>query len=171
MYIRTVIINDKSISRLDLLDELEGIKDKPVLKQNSKVSFERDNEDCETLELTFSHSNVEPDTTPYNPEVGIRQPSDIYHAFNLIDKSKNIKSILKKKVYPIENTESLEGKSLEISKSLEDKDPVINIEENRIERNTIVLKDIKEKNDLIENIVEESKRPPSLFKMKRLQKK
>lgn len=159
------------ISRLDELETLDELQDEmdrldDMLYEEkespkgsnkipkAKIYFQEDKDASETVEITFSHSDVLPETKPYDPERGIQKPSDIYEAFSISDKPKKYESILSKESkYPITETVSPETTSAV---------PV------RTEHKEIVLKDVTESKSIK---VEQSERPMSLFKKKRMQKK
>ncbi|XP_049883819.1 unconventional prefoldin RPB5 interactor-like protein [Pectinophora gossypiella] len=129
-----------------------------------KVYF-ADEDDSETLELAFHHSDAEPNKEPYNSKEGITKPSDIYEAYsNLFTETI---SILKKSKY---EEKDLDAKIAKQQPKHEKKKVDWPIED--ITR-TIVVNDVVEKADISEssNNNKTEKRPVSLFKQLRQQKK
>ncbi|XP_061708329.1 unconventional prefoldin RPB5 interactor-like protein [Cydia pomonella] len=177
------------LSRLDEMEQLEEVEDemdrlddilqnedveeadeeseeehslKPAVKIKRRVSF-ADEDDSETLELAFMHSETEPDTTPYDKEKGIIKPSDIYEAF--ASSFTNTTSILKKSKY--ERDLSPCGPRNEKRTKVVDFQEA---EDNRKLNKTIVVNDVVEKVDENDNKFESGdKRPMSLFKKRRQQ--
>lgn len=124
-----------------------------------RVSF-ADEDDSETLEITFTHSDIEPNKELYDPTKGIQKPSDIYEVFSNI-LNEETTSILKKSSYEekkVWNEEVTTMKSREV------------IQKEELEKQTIVIKDVTEKVGLKQNKLDDN-RPVSLFKKKRLQNK
>ncbi|XP_059058396.1 unconventional prefoldin RPB5 interactor 1 [Achroia grisella] len=174
------------IARLDEMDELDDLEDEMnrlednILETNALESEEdndaiaksstsirkgvsfADEDDSETVDIVFKHSTVEPCKEPYNPDNGLKKPSDIYYACpNLFNETT---SILKKSKYEsnIDYTGDT-GKSV-IGMSIP--------ESNKIPINkTIIVKDVVEKSNQCDNKIEIENRPTSLFKKKRLQNK
>ncbi|OWR53626.1 hypothetical protein KGM_202221 [Danaus plexippus plexippus] len=166
------------LSRLDeieLLDDLEDEMDRiddiletaededssrsDTSKSSKSVSF-TDEDDGKTLELTFTHTDVEPDMTPYDPEKGIMKPRDIYVACaNLFNNGTT--SILRKSKYL--------DKSANVTKEMEAPQAVNKNGITDTERQEIVVRDVVEKSASQENLTA-SARPTSLFKQKRQQK-
>lgn len=143
----------------DIEESEEDITPCQTTKINRKVSF-NDEDDSETLEIIFQHSNIEPCREPYDPAKGIQKPSDIYKAFSHLFSDQTI-SILKKSKY----TEPIPSVSAKVhNKTLgdESRDPLS-------QRETIVVKDVIEKVDQSDNQYTEIHRPVSIFKKRRQQ--
>lgn len=130
-------------------------------KIKRKVYF-ADEDDSETLELTFQYSNIEPCKEPYDPAKGIQKPSDIYEAFSHLFSDQTV-SILKKSkcTDPIPNVSAKMD-----NKTLEDRP-----KSSQSQRETIVVKDVIEKVNQSDNQHEEIQRPVSIFKKRRQQMK
>ncbi|CAK1544388.1 unnamed protein product [Leptosia nina] len=152
------------IDRLDyILNEDSDDVDENSEKQNipmpkKKVSFFNEDE-CETLELTFKHSNSGPSISPYNANIGITKPSDIYEAFP-VSFLKKTASVLKNRTeeYSTSNKPHEPNAVQEISKNNQD----------IVQRDTIVVKDITEKVEFDMNVNEKkNQRTQSLFKKRR----
>ncbi|XP_026758801.2 unconventional prefoldin RPB5 interactor-like protein [Galleria mellonella] len=172
------------IARLDEMDALEELEDEidrlenNILEANGfesdgkdvattksatvkrGVSF-ADEDDSETIDIVFKHSTVEPSKEPYNPDNGMKKPSDIYYAYpNLFNETT---SILKKTKY--DSNMDYEGETRNINN-------VSVAESNQIPINkTIVVSDIIERTDQHDNKLQNESRPTSLFRKKRLQNK
>ncbi|CAG9580982.1 unnamed protein product [Danaus chrysippus] len=152
---------EDEIDRID--DILETAEDEDSIRSDTSKSSKSvafaDEDDGETLELTFTHTDVEPDTTPYNPENGIVKPRDVYAAYaNLFNNGTT--SILRKSKYidkPVNITKEETTQAVK-KNGITDTD-----------RQEIVVKDVIEKSDSQENVTA-SARPTSLFKQKRQQK-
>uniref|UniRef100_A0A2A4JMK5 Unconventional prefoldin RPB5 interactor n=1 Tax=Heliothis virescens TaxID=7102 RepID=A0A2A4JMK5_HELVI len=127
-------------------------------KLQRRVSFV-DEDDSETLELTFKHSPVEPHHEPYDPTKGIQKPSDIYEAHsNLFGNGTT--SILKKSKYETVSEPKVK-KEMTVQFDKQDSE----------EHETIVVKDVVEKEKQPEPVLLSQARPTSLFKKKRMQNK
>lgn len=134
-------------------------------KIKRKVSF-ADEDDSETLELSFMHTDVVPCREPYDPKKGIQKPSDIYEIF-ADSFSGEATSILKKSKYRKEIS-NMEVPQVISKPKVEFEDYDSNIEVNRI----IEIKDVIEKvAQTVNNKQESGSRPTSLFKKKRQQMK
>lgn len=144
------------------VEESEEDTSPPVTaKIKRKVSF-NDEDDSETLEITFQHTNTEPCKEPYDPAKGILKPSDIYEAFSHLFKDQ-IVSVLKKSKY----TDPVPSVSAKVdNKILEDVSSYP-----QSQRETIVVKDVIEKVDQSDNQFAEAQRPVSIFKKRRQQMK
>ncbi|CAH0592141.1 unnamed protein product [Chrysodeixis includens] len=187
---RTVSKNESDLmARLDELEQLDELEDEmdrldDIIENEDtddeeedasirtkatplerRVSFV-DEDDSETIEITFDHSSVEPNNEAYDPKKGIKKPSDVYEAHsNLISRPT---SILKKSKYePVINKP--ETSVLEISPP-EKKAVQFDVQES-VEQKTIVVKDVVEKVKPDDYKLETSARPTSLFKKKRMQNK
>ncbi|CAH0767291.1 unnamed protein product [Diatraea saccharalis] len=171
------------ISKLDEMEQIEELEDEmdrlDDIIQNEggeyvEHSFEKvpaqqikrsvifaDENDSETLEITFKHSEIPPSSEPYNPEDGIQKPSDVYVAFkSLLSEEKP--SILKKskKYHDLKQPIILDTQEKESNNDVDDNG------------NVIVIKDVIERVDA--NVKRESclgAKPTSLFKKKRMQNK
>ncbi|CAG4950468.1 unnamed protein product [Parnassius apollo] len=169
------------MSRLDELEQLDELEDemdrlddilheendeaeegdKSNLKMKRGVSF-ADEDESETLELTFKHTEIEPCNKPYNPEIGIMKPSDIYTAYSHLFTETT--SILRKTKYESSVTEPNIGQEKKVS-------PTVIAQNINTESRIIVVKDVKEKEVDMENSVDTVKtRPISIFKKRRQQK-
>ncbi|XP_013175889.1 PREDICTED: unconventional prefoldin RPB5 interactor-like [Papilio xuthus] len=170
------------MSRLDELEQLEEVEDemdrlddvlyepepadeveenKNSVKVKRSVSF-ADQDESETLEITFKHSNVPANEDSYDPKKGILKPSDVYDAFSHLFPETT--SILRKTKYKPETTEP--SNDLEQSKK-------INFEFKRDNATNIVFvfDDVKEKELSKQRILDNRhKRPVSIFKKRRQQK-
>ncbi|KAI8438014.1 hypothetical protein MSG28_010670 [Choristoneura fumiferana] len=174
----------KRLDEMDELDELEDEMDRlddvlqnedveeseeveenliaPAVNIKRSVSF-ADEDDSETLEVEFNHSDMNPDTTPYDKANGIMKPSDIYAAF--ADLFTETTSILKKSKYESELAPS--GPRVEKRTKVVDFQEA---EDNRKMNKTISVNDVVEKVDENDNTCDSSeKRPMSLFKKRRQQ--
>lgn len=136
-------------------------------QKKRSVSF-ADSDDAETLEIIFTHSNIEPSTDSYKPEVGITKPSDIYEAYSNLFTHQN-SSILKKSKYKDRtyhdqvNNNVVEVNNITQASPTEESDTQSEKNVNR----TILINDIIEKTDDKKSNVEFDKRPVSLFKKRR----
>ncbi|XP_063394752.1 unconventional prefoldin RPB5 interactor-like protein [Cydia fagiglandana] len=156
------ILENEDVEEADEESEQEHTLKQPADKIKRSVSF-ADEDDSETLELTFTHSDTEPDTTPYDKEKGITKPSDIYEAF--ASSFTETTSILKKSKY--ERDLSPCGPRNEKRTKVVDFQEA---EDNRKMNKTIVVSDVVEKVDENDNKYESGdKRPVSLFKKRRQQ--
>lgn len=129
------------------------------------VSF-ADEDDSETIEIAFKHSEVLPSNDCYNPEKGIQKPSDIYTAHaNLFSETTSI--LKKKKINMVTEADITTQDVPKVTLMQTDEDKVFeNVNK------TIVVRDVVEKVDQNGNKVENTElRPTSLFKKKRMQKK
>lgn len=184
------------ISKLDELEQLDELEDeidrlddmlqnrgqdeneKSLTKQNyedakpksgklkKSISF-ADEDDGETLELQFKHSEIKPNLDPYDPKKGITKPSDIYIAYSsLFDQKPS--SILKKSKYDDDTDLQEKPKVKTVGFTT-----IANSEEDFEEDvpRTIVVKDVVEKSVTVEKKVEMGARPTSLFQKKRMQNK
>ncbi|CAG4988978.1 unnamed protein product [Colias eurytheme] len=167
------------IGKLDEMEQLDELEDEmerldDILNEDSddteisEISEERstatslkksvsfaDEDNSETLEITFKHSDVEPNIEPYIPDKGITKPSDIYEAYsNLFIDGKT--SILRKSKYDNDKSETIAPE-------------VTNVQPEEELRHTIVVKDVIEKAECNEKSNNPS-RPVSLFKKRRQQK-
>ncbi|XP_063616993.1 unconventional prefoldin RPB5 interactor-like protein [Cydia splendana] len=156
------ILQNEDVEEADEESEEEHSLKQPAVKIKRSVSF-ADEDDSETLELTFTHSETEPDTTPYDKEKGITKPSDIYEVF--ASTFTETTSILKKSKY--ERDLSPCGPKNEKRTKVVDFQEA---EDNRKMNKTIVVNDVVEKVDENDNKYESGdKRPMSLFKKRRQQ--
>ncbi|XP_068626802.1 unconventional prefoldin RPB5 interactor-like protein [Battus philenor] len=123
------------------------------------VSF-ADEDESETLELNFKHSEVEPCKTLYDPKKGISKPSDIYVAFsNLFT----------------ETTPILRKTNYVINKTVTKRDQAVNVNLDACEhiadiKNVIVIDDVKEKPVVTRKLPTPGNgrnRPMSIFKKRR----
>lgn len=147
----------------DDVQETEDKSDNSSTKITRSVSF-ADQDDSETIEIYFKHSNNEASKEAYDPEKGITKPSDIYTVYsNLFENEAS--SILKKSKY--DSTKEGLYYEDEDTKEIE----VQTYARNEEEIETIVVKDVVEKSDKTENKVRYDTRPTSLFKKKRQQQK
>lgn len=124
-----------------------------------------DEDDNETLEITFKHSPIDSNKEPYDPTKGIQKPSDIYEAY-----SKHFgigtTSILKKSKYeaPTETPEK--------AKASKERGVKFDIDtQDTKQPETIVIKDVVEKVTQADPKLMSQARPTSLFKKKRMQNK
>ncbi|XP_022822403.1 unconventional prefoldin RPB5 interactor-like protein [Spodoptera litura] len=132
-----------------------------IPKIQRRVSFVDEN-DSNTLEITFKHSDTHLIYEPYDASQGIQKPSDIYQAHsNLFGTATT--SILKKSKY-----ERADDKGAPIILLKENATPVKFQESGSQE--VIIVKDIVEKVDYNTELLSQS-RPTSLFKKKRMQNK
>ncbi|RVE47804.1 hypothetical protein evm_007559 [Chilo suppressalis] len=177
----TKLTEDNLISKLDEMEQLEELEDEmdrlddmihseeEYIEEDSEKSSDQkikrsvifaDEDDSETLEITFKHSEVIPFLEPYNPEKGIQKPSDVYTAFgNLF--SEETTSILKKNRYECDKVLTPDNKTQE---SLELKDEI------NYPAQTILMKDVTERKDTNSKTAhDKDTRPTSLFKKKRMQ--
>ncbi|XP_050680481.1 unconventional prefoldin RPB5 interactor 1 [Leptidea sinapis] len=168
------------LSRLDEIEKLEEVEDemdrlenilddagddnntKNVVSDHEKrVSFACDDDDVETFEITFKHSDVVPSSNPYRSESGIMKPSDIYVAFSHMFTDET-KSILKRdnNIYcdKIDDTDKVKETQSEI---------------NRLDevRQEIIIKDVLENKENYISKQENNQRPASIFKKQRLKQK
>ncbi|XP_047984517.1 unconventional prefoldin RPB5 interactor-like protein [Leguminivora glycinivorella] len=156
------ILQNEDVEEADEESEEEHSLKQPATKIKRSVSF-ADEDDSETLELTFTHTETEPDTTPYDKKKGIRKPSDIYAAFS--NSFTETTSILKKSKYdrdlsPCGPRHEKRTKVVDFQEA----------EDNRKMNKTIVVNDVVEKVDENDNKYESGdKRPMSLFKKRRQQ--
>ncbi|KAG6454944.1 hypothetical protein O3G_MSEX008960 [Manduca sexta] len=155
------------------MQELEDQKTFQATTVKRQVTF-ADDDDSETLELTFKHSDVQPDKSHYDPAKGIQKPSDIFEAFP--NSFSGSTSILKKSKYEInESLETKIAKPVSNKKNTMQESQKQNIEpeelENQDPNETIVIKDVIERLGQTGNKLENEARPTSLFKKKRMQKK
>lgn len=174
------------MSRLDELEQLDELEDEmnrlEDIIENEDVEEEEDDEDdsnipephklerrvsfideddSETLELTFKHSPVEPQHEPYDPAKGIQKPSDVYTAHsNLFGTT----SILKKSKYEAVAEPKVKKPKIVLFDSQDS-------ESEDEEHETIVVKDVVEKEKQSKPVLLSQARPTSLFKKKRMQKK
>ncbi|XP_063549014.1 unconventional prefoldin RPB5 interactor-like protein [Cydia strobilella] len=156
------ILQNEDAEEADEESEEEHSLKQSAVKVKRSVSF-ADEDDSETLELSFTHSETEPDTTPYAKEKGIIKPSDIYEAF--ASSFTETTSILKKSKY--ERDLSPCGPRNEKRTKVVDFQEA---EDNRKMNKTIVVNDVVEKVDENDNKYESGeKRPMSLFKKRRQQ--
>ncbi|CAB3239581.1 unnamed protein product [Arctia plantaginis] len=179
------------ISRLDELEQLDELEDEmdrlddiienedvevseeeetsksEAAKLERRVSFV-DDDDCETLNLTFKHSKVAPNNEPYDPQKGIQKPSDIYEAHaNLF--GNGITSILKKSKYASDDVEPDKVTSKPVDEVK--KTARVQTQQPVRETPTIIVKDIVEKVGQNNNKIQKETKPISLFKKKRMQNK
>ncbi|XP_072947331.1 uncharacterized protein uri [Epargyreus clarus] len=131
------------------------------IKLKKKVSFADEN-DSETLELTFKHSDIDPINIPYDKNKGITKPSDIYEAFPSLFCGET--SILKKTKY-----DSPPDKYKSSSTEEEHSNNQVEVKEDLHINRTILIKDVTEKVDHIDNDLCNKARPMSLFKKRRQQ--
>ncbi|XP_069361221.1 uncharacterized protein [Maniola hyperantus] len=164
---------DELEDEMDRLDEIiledEEVVDDSIKSDNSpritrSVSF-ADQDNSETIEITFQHSNVEPSKEPYDPEKGITKPSDVYKAYSTLF-GNEATSILKESKY--ENIPVHNFYEDEAAISTEDPQYASEIDDTI---KTIIIKDVVEKSDTNGNKVQYDTRPSSLFKKKRQQQK
>ncbi|XP_041975289.1 unconventional prefoldin RPB5 interactor [Aricia agestis] len=174
------------LSRLDEIEQLEELEDEmerldDILDEDSNVEESNDDEsivdnktankqsvtfhedDSETLELTFKHSEQEPTNEPYDSNKGITKPSDVYSAFSNLFVNET-KSILKKSKYESQEFNHVNDIKKEVKMINE------SIKKEESEHRTIVIKDISEKVEP-EAKNTSSERPVSIFKKRRQQQK
>ncbi|CAK1601605.1 unnamed protein product [Parnassius mnemosyne] len=170
------------MSRLDELEQLDELEDEmnrlddilhedtdKVEEDDSKINIKMkrgvsfaDEDESETLELTFKHSEIEPCIKPYNPEIGIMKPSDIYAVYSHLFTETT--SILRKSKYETSVTEPTIAQEKKVI-------PTVVPQNINTESRLIVVKDIKEKEVEMENAVDTViTRPISIFKKRRQQK-
>lgn len=142
----------------DIEEPEEDSTPSQTTKIKRKVSF-HDEDDSETLEITFQHSNIEPCKEPYDPAKGIQKPSDIYKAFSHLFSDQTV-SILKKSKY----TDPVSSVSAKVANKTEDGST-----DSNSRRETIIVKDVTEKIDQNDNQFAEIQRPVSIFKKRRQQ--
>ncbi|XP_038208309.1 unconventional prefoldin RPB5 interactor-like protein [Zerene cesonia] len=136
-------------------DDTDDISEERSTSLKKSVSF-ADEDNSETLELTFKHSEVEPNTEPYNPDKGITKPSDIYEAYSNSFKDGKT-SILRKSRYDNNEIDTFAPETTSCTQPEEEL------------RQTIVVKDVVEKAEGDEKSNKPS-RPVSLFKKRRQQR-
>lgn len=153
--------------------EVEETGKSEAVKLERRVSFV-DEADSETLNLTFKHSKVAPNNTPYDPKKGIQKPSDIYEAnANLF--GSGITSILKKPKYANDGVllpDNVLSKPVEVKKKF--KVPIQQLTPDKyipIPAPTIIVKDVLEIEGQNKNKIQKEIKPVSLFKKKRMQNK
>lgn len=158
-------------------DDDENIVKTTPTKLQKSISFADEAEDTsETIELTFKHNDVEPNNDPYNTEIGITKPSDIYDAHSHLF---NIKptSILKKSKYNSDhnkqiNVEDNYDKEITIT---QDESVISSINSTDVEvypvKKTIVVNDVTENSSNHRSKIDADVRPTSLFKKRRMQNK
>lgn len=136
----------------------------PIIKR--QVSF-ADEDDSETIEITFKHSDVPPSNDIYDPSKGIQKPSDIYNAYTNMFTEPT--SILKKTKYAdtdIDYKTVKQDSPIATCMQTEEDEESVNI------NSTIVVRDVMERTDQNGNMMENTEsRPMSLFKKKRMQNK
>ncbi|XP_050342270.1 unconventional prefoldin RPB5 interactor [Nymphalis io] len=169
------------LSRLDEIEQLDELEDEmdrldDILEGSSEDDCQHDDnsnkikknitfadeEDSETIDINFKHSDFESSKEPYEPNKGITKPSDIYDAFSNLFANATT-SILRKSKY--ENVSIQSDK--EIYDEAQNKMPSLKKNEKR----TICINDVKEKTDEKQNKVDSDNRPKSLFKKRRQQQK
>ncbi|XP_028160982.1 unconventional prefoldin RPB5 interactor-like protein [Ostrinia furnacalis] len=162
------IIEDQDVEYEEEEEDNDQIVKSPAKSIKRSVSF-ADEDDSETLEVTFTHSDVPPSLEPYDSNRGIQKPSDIYSAYEQLFNSETT-SILKKNKYT-------DNGIREISNVKTEKPPKVTFmqtEDDDAEQSndrTIVVGDIVERIDQNGNMIENTAaRPTSLFKKKRMQK-
>lgn len=140
-------------------DEEEEFETQKEIKRS--VSF-ADEDESETLELIFKHSEIQPNMESYNPENGITKPSDIYTAY----------SHLFTETTPILRRSKYEPSKSEPKMSQNNKMEFEILSSNIHTTNkTIMVKDISEKTVIKEPVSNcNESRPISIFKKRRQQK-
>ncbi|KAJ8735253.1 hypothetical protein PYW07_006873 [Mythimna separata] len=145
-------------------DDDEDTSGAQAPKLQRRVSFV-DEDDSNTLEITFTHSPVDSNHQPYNPAEGIQTPGHIYDAHSKLFEN-GTTSILKKSKY-----ETVAEKS-DIKKEDIPRKKVVQFDNEDVgEPETIVIKDVVEKVTQADPKVLSQARPTSLFKKKRMQSK
>ncbi|XP_026492646.2 unconventional prefoldin RPB5 interactor [Vanessa tameamea] len=169
------------LSRLDEIEQLDELEDEmerldDILEESSdddskhgeesnrikkSITF-ADEEDNDTIDINFKHSDFESSKDSYDPKKGITKPSDIYDAFpNLFTNATT--SILRKSKYDNVN---IQNDNL-ICTEMQNKTHSVK----KIEKKTICINDVIEKTDQKQNKVDSEDRPKSLFKKRRQQQK
>lgn len=171
---------EDEIERLDDILETEDVETEDSIEDEDKSASNKikksicfaDQDDGETLEITFSHTNTKPKTDSFDPKKGIRMPSDLYEAFSQLFDNKTT-SILKKPKYRPEEEQAKpsvkQNKQVmfkESTQTLESLEP----EETPVDR-AIVINDVVEKVGVNQHMIKGGARPTSLFKKKRMQNK
>nr|XP_026492646.1 unconventional prefoldin RPB5 interactor [Vanessa tameamea] len=169
------------LSRLDEIEQLDELEDEmerldDILEESSDDDSEHgeesnrikksitfaDEEDNNTIDINFKHSDFESSKDSYDPKKGITKPSDIYDAFpNLFANATT--SILRKSKYDNVN---IQNDNL-ICTKMQNKTHSVK----KIEKKTICINDVIEKTDQKQNKVDSEDRPKSLFKKRRQQQK
>lgn len=142
--------------------EVKEIEAAPKIKKS--ITFA--DEDSETLEIIFKHSDVQPSKKPYQSDEGITKPSDVYEAYSNLFITETT-SILRKPKYEIDL--NVENNNF----IFEDRQPVLSTSPviEKPEKQTIHVKDVKEITDQNQIKVDSDNRPTSLFKKRRQQQK
>lgn len=152
-----------------LEDMIEGSsEDETKVKEieaapKTKKSITFADEDSETLQIIFKHSDVQPPKKPYQSDEGITKPSDIYEAYSNLFITETT-SILRKSKYEIDL--NVENNNF----IFDDPQPVSPVIE-KPEKQTIHVKDVKEITDQNQIKVDSDNRPTSIFKKRRQQQK
>lgn len=138
-------------------------EDKNSANVKRSVSF-ADQDESETLEITFKHSNVPAYDKPYEPLLGILKPSDIYEAFpHLFPETTSILRKPKPKPKSEIKEPSNDKKQSQKVNFHFTKDNGANL--------VIVLDDVKEKDSSKEQVSDSRhKKPVSIFKKRRQHK-
>ncbi|XP_047532405.1 unconventional prefoldin RPB5 interactor [Vanessa atalanta] len=169
------------LSRLDEIEQLDELEDEmerldDILEESSDDGSEHgeksnsikksitfaDEEDNDTIDINFKHSDFESSKDSYDPKKGITKPSDIYDAFPNLFANATI-SILRKSKYGnvnIQNDNLIYAEMQNKTRSIK-----------KIEKKTICINDVIEKTDQKQNKVDSEDRPKSLFKKRRQQQK
>ncbi|CAH2102969.1 unnamed protein product [Euphydryas editha] len=153
-------LEDEMDRLYDVIDEMDVKQIEAAPKIKKSITFA--DEDSETLEITFKHSDVEPSKEPYQPNKGITKPSDIYDVYSNLFTNETM-SILRKSKYDIDL--NVENNNF----IFEEPQPVMR-EVKKPEKQTIHIKDVKEMTDQNQIKVDSDNRPTSLFKRRRQQK-
>ncbi|XP_046963762.1 unconventional prefoldin RPB5 interactor [Vanessa cardui] len=169
------------LSRLDEIEQLDELEDEmdrldDILEESSEDDSKHDDksnrikksitfadeEDNETIDINFKHSDFESSKDQYDPKKGITKPSDIYDAFSNLFANATT-SILRKSKY---DNIDIQNENL-ISAEMDNKVHSVK----KIEKKTICINDVIEKTDQNQNKVDSEDRPKSLFKKRRQQQK
>lgn len=142
--------------------EVKEIEAAPKIKKS--ITFA--DEDSETLEIIFKHSDVLPSKKPYQSDEGITKPSDVYEAYSNLFITETT-SILRKPKYEIDLNVENNNFIFEDPQPVLSTSPVIE----KPEKQTIHVKDVKEITDQNQIKVDSDNRPTSLFKKRRQQQK
>ncbi|CAD0248509.1 unnamed protein product [Spodoptera exigua] len=145
-------------------EDLEGNdQEGQIPKIQRRVSFVDEN-DSNTLDITFKHSVTDPINKPYDASKGIQKPSDIYQAHsNLFGTGTT--SILKKSKYATADVKRAPKVEFQKESAAQ-----VKSHENGSQE-VIVIKDVVEKEEQENSKLLSQPRPTSLFKKKRMQSK
>lgn len=139
------ILNDDSENSDATTEEI------PVSNTKKTVRFSDDDQN-KTMEIYFKHSYVEPVISPYNQNLGIKKPSDVYEAFPT-SFTDDTSSILKNTISSKDSKDQDGNKNTVLTSDISP-------------RETIIVKDVLEKADS-DHKHNKQHRPVSLFKKRR----